>query len=90
MRRAYAKQVLAAINVRDPRIEQAFATVRREDFLAPWPWQIFRMPGSYVPTPDADPVYLYTDCLVAIAPDKSINNGQPTPWKPEIRALSPA
>jgi protein-L-isoaspartate(D-aspartate) O-methyltransferase len=41
-------------------------------------------------TPDADPVYLYTDCLVAIAPDKSINNGQPTPWKPEIRALSPA
>jgi protein-L-isoaspartate(D-aspartate) O-methyltransferase len=78
VRRAYAKQILAAVNVRDTRLEQAFSAVRREDFLGPGPWQIFRLPGAYVPTPDSDPVYLYTDCLVAIAADKSINNGQPS------------
>jgi protein-L-isoaspartate(D-aspartate) O-methyltransferase len=77
VRRAYAKQILAAVNVSDPRIEQAFCDVKREDFLGDGPWQIFRMHG-YVPTPDDDPVYLYTDCLVSIEPEKNVNNGQPS------------
>jgi protein-L-isoaspartate(D-aspartate) O-methyltransferase len=78
IRRAYAKQILNAVGVRDARIEAAYATVRREDFLGPGPWQFFRWVNTYVPSPDADPVYLYTDDLIGIAPDRRINNGQPS------------
>jgi protein-L-isoaspartate(D-aspartate) O-methyltransferase len=79
VRRAYAKQVLAAAGVRDARIEDAYAAVRREDFLGPGPWPFFHLwPARYVPSPDADPVYLYTDSLVGIVPDRFINNGQPS------------
>ncbi|HEV7445509.1 MAG TPA: rRNA adenine N-6-methyltransferase family protein [Steroidobacteraceae bacterium] len=78
IRRAYAKQVLAVVGVRDPRIEAAYATVRREDFLGPGPWQFFRWVNAYIPSPDADPVYLYTDDVIGIAPERGINNGQPS------------
>jgi protein-L-isoaspartate(D-aspartate) O-methyltransferase len=78
IRRAYAKQILAAAGVTDARIEMAFATVRREDYLGPGPWQFFRWPNTYVPSPDADPVYLYTNDLIGIAPERQINNGQPS------------
>jgi protein-L-isoaspartate(D-aspartate) O-methyltransferase len=77
VRRAYAMQILAAVGVSDTRIEDAFAGVRREDFLGPGPWQIFRWGAMYRPTPSADPVYLYTDDLVGIIPERRINNGQP-------------
>jgi len=77
VRRAYAKQVLAAAAVSDQRLEAAFSVVRREDFLGPGPWQIVR-DGSYVQTPDDDPVYLYTDDVVGILPEQQINNGQPS------------
>lgn len=77
VRRAYAMQILAAVNVNDSRIEEAFASVRREDFLGRGPWQIFRWGAMYRPTPSADPVYLYTDDLVGIIPERRINNGQP-------------
>ena len=42
VRRAYAKQVLAAAGIDDPRVERAFAAVWREVFLGPGPWQIVR------------------------------------------------
>jgi hypothetical protein len=58
IRRAFAKQVMAAGSVRDPRVEAAFAAVAREDFLGPGPWQIVRWGGGYCTTPDPDPVYL--------------------------------
>ncbi|HEY5049004.1 MAG TPA: methyltransferase domain-containing protein [Rhizomicrobium sp.] len=77
VRRAYAMQILAAVNVSDARVEEAFAGVRREDFLGPGPWQIFRWGAMYRPTPSADPIYLYTDDLVGIIPERRINNGQP-------------
>jgi protein-L-isoaspartate(D-aspartate) O-methyltransferase len=32
----------------------------------------------YVPTPTADPVYLYSDNLVGISPERNLNNGQPS------------
>ncbi len=34
--------------------------------------------SGYVQTPDADPVYLYTDGLVALMPERGLNNGQPS------------
>jgi protein-L-isoaspartate(D-aspartate) O-methyltransferase len=73
VRRAYAKQILAAASVSDHRIEDAFAAVRREAYLGPGPWQVLRFLRKYVPTPTADPVYLYTDDLVgSIRSDGSI------------------
>lgn len=79
LRRSYAKRILAAAQVTDARLEQAFAEVPREDFLGPGPWLIYDVPrGEYVRTPSADPVHVYTDDLVGIAPERHINNGQPS------------
>ncbi len=78
VRRAYAKQIMAAAGVTAPAIEDAFAAVRREDFLGKGPWPIFRYAGIYLPTPSDDPVYLYTNDLVGIDPERKINNGQPS------------
>lgn len=78
VRRAFSKQILAAAQVNDRRIEAAFAAVRREDFLGPGPWHIFRLSNLYVPTPEADPVLLYVDQVVGLIPERGINNGQPS------------
>jgi protein-L-isoaspartate(D-aspartate) O-methyltransferase len=78
IRAAYAKQILAAARADNPRLEAAFATIRREDFLGPGPWAMLRWLGEYVTTPDADPVYLYTDNLFGILPERRLNNGQPS------------
>ena len=89
IRRAFAKQVTAAVGVTDQRVEDAFAAVRREDFLGPGPWQILRWGQAYRPTPNADPVYLYTDDLVGIVPERMLNNGQPQLHAALIAAAAP-
>ncbi|RYC32926.1 protein-L-isoaspartate O-methyltransferase [Lichenibacterium minor] len=78
VRRAYAKQVLAAAAVADASLMRALAETERERFLGPGPWKLMRFGGNYVETPDADPVYLYTDDLVAIDAARGLNNGQPS------------
>jgi protein-L-isoaspartate(D-aspartate) O-methyltransferase len=78
VRRAYAMQVMAAAGVADARVEAAFAAVRREHFLGPGPWPVPRWVRGYVWTPSADPVYLYTDDVVGIVPERDLNNGQPS------------
>ena len=78
IRRAYAKQILAAAQIDDPSLELAFAQVRREDFLGPGPWVIPRWFGGYRRTPSADPVYLYIDNVVQIIAERHLNNGQPS------------
>jgi protein-L-isoaspartate(D-aspartate) O-methyltransferase len=78
VRRAYAKEIVAASGIPDARVETAFAEVRREDFLDPGPWLVIGERGDYVPTPSADPAYLYLDHVVAILPERHLNNGQPS------------
>jgi protein-L-isoaspartate(D-aspartate) O-methyltransferase len=78
VRRAYAKQVLAAVGVEAAQIEAAYGAVKREDFVGPGPWQILRWGVAYRELPSADPVYLYTDDLVALVPERKLNNGQPS------------
>jgi protein-L-isoaspartate(D-aspartate) O-methyltransferase len=78
IRRAYAKQILAVVQIDDPSLELAFAQVPREDFLGPGPWVIPRWFGRYLPTPSADPVYLYIDNVVQIIAERHLNNGQPS------------
>src|SRR6202023_3253543 len=89
MRRAFAKQVMAACGIRNPRVEAAFAAVAREDFLGPGPWQIVRWGGGYRATPDSDPVYLYTDDVIGILPERNLNNGQPSLHAALIAAAAP-
>jgi protein-L-isoaspartate(D-aspartate) O-methyltransferase len=89
IRRAYAKQVLAAMQVSDERVEDAFAAIRREDFLGPGPWPILRY-ERYVPTPSADPLYLYANVLVGILPKRKLNNGEPSFHARAIAAAAPA
>ena len=89
IRRAYAKQVTAAAGVDNRRVENAFAAVRREDFLGPGPWQVLRWWRGYVPTPSRNPVYLYADVLVGILPERNLNNGQPSFLAALIAAAAP-
>lgn len=82
VRRAYARRVMFAAGITDPRVEAAFAAVPREAFLPPGPWQIVRWSfisnsRGYVTTPDADPVFIYDDTIVALRPERNLNNGQP-------------
>lgn len=90
IRAAYAKQILAAARVDNARLDGAFSATRREDFLGPGPWPILRWFRDYVPTPDTDPVYLYTDDLIGILPERRINNGQPSLHAHLIHRASPA
>jgi protein-L-isoaspartate(D-aspartate) O-methyltransferase len=78
VRRAFAREIMATAGIEDTRVEAAFAAVRREHFLGPGPWQIVSWLGGYVPTPSGDPVYLYTDHVVGILPERNLNNGEPS------------
>jgi protein-L-isoaspartate(D-aspartate) O-methyltransferase len=72
----YAKLMATASRSNDPRLQRAFERVPREDFMPPGPWKIM-VDHYYVETPDADPVYLYQNALVALDADRGINNGEP-------------
>jgi protein-L-isoaspartate(D-aspartate) O-methyltransferase len=90
LRRAYARQVVFFGGVASPALEDAFAAVRREDYLGAGPWKILRWPGGYLKTRDADPAWLYADVLVAIVPKRNLNNGQPSAHAIWIGAAAPA
>ncbi len=89
LRRAYAKRTLAAVGAADERLEAAYGEVRREDFLDAGPWPIMRLGRGYMTTPSADPLYLYDDVLVGIAPERQLNNGQPSYHAGHIAAAGP-
>jgi protein-L-isoaspartate(D-aspartate) O-methyltransferase len=90
VRRAFAKQILAAADVKNISIENAYAHVSREHFLAPGPWRIFRwLSGTDLPTPDADPVYVYTNDVIEIDPQRRINNREPAFHAKLIAAVLP-
>jgi protein-L-isoaspartate(D-aspartate) O-methyltransferase len=93
IRRAYAKRVMFAADVVDRRIEAAFAAVPRERFLDRGPWRIVRWDfgrgGGYATTPSRDPVYVYDDVVVAILPERNLNNGQPSLHARLIAAAGP-
>ncbi|HEY3908468.1 MAG TPA: rRNA adenine N-6-methyltransferase family protein [Stellaceae bacterium] len=79
VRRAYAKQIMAPLDAAHPRVEAAFAAVRREAFLGPGPWPIaYRTRRGYLRTPSDDPVYLYQDVFVGMIPERHLNNGNPS------------
>lgn len=91
VRRFYAEEIRAVANVQNDALAEAFARVRREDYLGAGPWQIATPDswqaiaqsgsagagGGYRTTPDADPRHLYHNIVVAIDAARRLNNGQP-------------
>jgi protein-L-isoaspartate(D-aspartate) O-methyltransferase len=94
IRREFAEKIRALAGLRSALLAEALATVRREDFLGPGPWQVLRLSGEssgYEPTPDDDPRHLYDNVLVAIDAGRFLNNGEPAAllrWLDEL-ALAP-
>ncbi len=85
-RQAYAAEITRSAHVQDPRIEKAFAAVPREDFAGPPPWRV-GSGGLFGLTSTDDPVRLYEDVLIAIDPERGVNNGQPSLHAQAIDAL---
>jgi protein-L-isoaspartate(D-aspartate) O-methyltransferase len=77
LRHFYARLVAASAEVTEPRIIAAFATVRREQFIGPGPWQI-AVAGGYMSSETDDPRVLYQDIVVGLVPERRINNGEPS------------
>src|SRR5262245_59031928 len=69
--------MLGIADVHNDRLEQVFATIRREDFLGNQPWRIVRRPPGPA-LPINDPVYIYQDVVLALAPERGVNNGSPS------------
>jgi protein-L-isoaspartate(D-aspartate) O-methyltransferase len=79
IRRAFARQMLAIAVVEDDvRLENAFASVRRERFLGQPPWIMSRGAAGYRGLASTDPAILYQDILVALSPERGVNNGSPS------------
>jgi protein-L-isoaspartate(D-aspartate) O-methyltransferase len=83
LREFYAEELRAVANLQSEAVVRAFAKVPREHFLGPGPWHI-RNAGygrrpliRYRLTPDVDPSHLYHNVLVAIDPERGLNNGEP-------------
>jgi len=87
-RQAYAAEITRRAGVRDARIEAAFAAVPREDFAGSPPWRV-GSGGFFGLASSDDPARLYEDVLVAIDPERGVNNGQPSLHAQSIAALEP-
>ena len=76
-RQFYAEELRAAANLQSEVLVKAFATVPREHFLGPGPWEVYFPGFNWYWTTDADPKHLYHNVLVAIDGKHGINNGHP-------------
>ena len=72
---------------KNERLKDAFASTPRERFVGAGPWKVF-VGGKYVETPTDDPAFLYQDVVVALAPERRINNGQPVLHAINLAALN--
>jgi protein-L-isoaspartate(D-aspartate) O-methyltransferase len=77
----------SAGEAKNERLKDAFASTPRERFVGAGPWKVFAG-GNYVETPTDDPAFLYQDVVVALAPERRINNGQPILHAISLAALN--
>jgi protein-L-isoaspartate(D-aspartate) O-methyltransferase len=87
IRRQYARSICDAAGTSNSRVRAAFAAVPREAFLGPGPWRVFD--GGGEPTTTRDVQLIYQDVLISLAPDRRINNGQPSLHAMAIAAVDP-
>jgi protein-L-isoaspartate(D-aspartate) O-methyltransferase len=85
----YANFVVRTGGSADKHLIAAFEATKRERFVGPGPWSILVHP-SYISTGSDDPCLLYQDIVVAIAPERKINNGQPSLHARCLAACAPA
>lgn len=85
-RSAYAEQIARLTDLRDPRIEQAFAAVPRERFLPPPPWTVI---SAGIAMHTREVAALYDNVLVAIDRARGINNGEPALHAAWLDAVAP-
>ena len=87
--RAYYANLVTAGTGGDTAVRSAFASVPRERFLGPGPWEVFALAdGQYVTTPSADPVFIYQNVLVGLKPEEGVNNGDPSLHARMLSALN--
>jgi protein-L-isoaspartate(D-aspartate) O-methyltransferase len=87
-RARYVELIAKRERISSPRLLEALAAVPREDFLARGPWRIkSEAARSYRLTPDADPVRLYDNLLVAIDARRKLDTGLPSLWAHFIDVL---
>lgn len=80
-RSRYVAMIAKRERISSKRLLEALATVPREDFLAGGPWRVkSEAAHSYRLTPDADPVHLYDNVLVAIDARRKLDTGLPSLW----------
>lgn len=72
-----AETIRAAVPTASPALVNAFASVPRERFLPPGPWQVRDASGPHF-TEDADPGRVYIDASVAVDASRDLYNGQPS------------
>jgi protein-L-isoaspartate(D-aspartate) O-methyltransferase len=77
LRSYYAQLITGKAGATDQKLIEAFATVERERFVGRGPWKVNCDAGSYVDTPSDDLAFLYQDVVVALVPDRGLNNGEP-------------
>ena len=77
LRRDFAARIMRIAGVRDPRLESAFAATPREDFSGPPPWRVSGGLFGFS-AGERDLAAIYDDVLVAIDPQRGVNNGQPS------------
>lgn len=78
----YARAMVQAAGADDHTLEAAFAAVKREHFMPPGPWTLFRVPGGQETLAENDPTLLYPleptpEVLVVLDAASGINNGSP-------------
>lgn len=78
LRTYYARLVTGKGGTSDQKLHDAFATVERERFVGNGPWKVNCDAGCYVDTPSDDLAFLYQDVVVALVPERGINNGEPS------------
>lgn len=81
-RQFYAEELQAVCGLESALIVEAFASVPRERFLGPGPWQLCvaaPMPPYYAyrETKDADARHVYHNVAIALDRSRILNNGQP-------------
>src|SRR5437660_10365391 len=87
-RHLYAELVTTSAGAaKNERLKHAFASTPRERFIGIGPWKVFAR-CNYVETPTDDSASLYQDTVVALAPERRINNGEPSLHAISLAALN--
>lgn len=89
VRRQYAEEIGRLAGVTWPSIVAAFDAVPREQFVGPGPWKSLSSDLQPVVTPDADPIRVYANIVIALDETKGLTNGQPQFWAALFEQLRP-